>query len=314
MSKISTSDCKKYLIENFPETKSTLWKRVTKYKNVDGLNVRVFQYDSGRMVAVLENGDNLSIIKENEDLERKNENNVNYRIEEDSKKTSNEKMTSSQNGAQNFIFAIWEGEDLMPISQAKTMYIESLDFWLNEGGLSGEPDDCIIDYFPDEWCAEDVNGHGTWVISTDLNSKDLKSKMIALGFKWSKDFHDYINQDNLNSFDEEDELESINSKKCILGNKPSDYIFTVLKNLDENNDVIIYITPISYWKKHGYMYDQPNYKPAEFFPSNWSIEDVNEGGCWVLQTDSKPYEVHTMLLDIGFIYEKSFDEFINSNL
>lgn len=96
---MSTSDCKKFLVDKFPETKSTLWKRVTKYKNADGLYVRVFQYNDDKMIGLVEDGNTLAIVKDDDTLARKNSAPINYHVtEEDRNEFANGWDRKSQAG------------------------------------------------------------------------------------------------------------------------------------------------------------------------------------------------------------------------
>lgn len=96
---MSTSDCKKFLVEKFPETKSTLWKRVTKYKNADGHYVRVFQYNDDKMIGLVENGDTLAIVKDDDTLERKNSAPINYHVTEEDRNEFSNGWNRNANGS-----------------------------------------------------------------------------------------------------------------------------------------------------------------------------------------------------------------------
>lgn len=175
---MSTSDCKKFLVDKFPETKSTLWKRVTKYKNAEGLYVRVFQYNDDKMIGLVENGNTLAIVKDDETLERKNSSSINYHVtEEDRNEFSNgwnrnanssdrqhessgndfnswgsnfnipvrdpneqESLTGQHDPrAKKFIFSVLkEGMDICDLGSAVFVAIVEYDFWLEEGGLNGD--------------------------------------------------------------------------------------------------------------------------------------------------------------------------------
>lgn len=56
---ISTDDCKKKLIQLYPDTSEKGWKRTSKYKNSQGLWDRIFKYSDGRETILQEDGDNL---------------------------------------------------------------------------------------------------------------------------------------------------------------------------------------------------------------------------------------------------------------
>ncbi len=60
------------------------------------------------------------------------------------------------------------------------------------------------------------------------------------------------------------------------------------------------------------MYDMPDYKPVKFMPREW-MADVNGCGIWFLLTDLNKKELKEKMIDIGFVYDESFDKFINSN-
>lgn len=108
---MSTSDCKKFLVDKFPETKSTLWKRVTKYKNADGLYVRVFQYNDDKMIGLLENGDTLAIVKDDETLERKNSASINYHVTEEDRNEFSNGWNRNANGSEQKSNDRQEGQD-----------------------------------------------------------------------------------------------------------------------------------------------------------------------------------------------------------
>lgn len=212
MTKISTTDCKNFLVSKFPETKSTLWKRVTKYKNADGLYVRVFQYNDDKMVGVVENGNTLSIVKDDDTLERKNNASINYHVTEEDRnefsggfghdfklpiRDPNEQ--ESETGkfdprAKKFIFSvIKEGMNMLDLGAAVFVAIVEYDFWLEEGGLNGDnASDEPANYMPPEWQAEDVNGCGSWLVYTNLTPDQVEAKLKSIGFMWTQEFDDYM--------------------------------------------------------------------------------------------------------------------------
>jgi hypothetical protein len=212
MSKISTTDCKNFLVKKFPETKSTFWKRVTKYKNADGLYVRVFQYNDDKMVGVVENGNELSIVKDDDTLERKNTASINYHVtEEDRNEFSNgfgrgfnipvrdpneqESVTGQHDPrAKKFIFSVLkENMDICDLGSAVFVAIVEYDFWLEEGGLNGDDaSDEPANYMPPEWQAEDVNGCGSWLVYTNLTPDQVEDKLKSIGFMWTQEFDDYM--------------------------------------------------------------------------------------------------------------------------
>lgn len=212
MSKISTTDCKNFLVKKFPETKSTFWKRVTKYKNADGLYVRVFQYNDDKMVGVVENGNELSIVKDDDTLERKNTASINYHVtEEDRNEFSNgfgrgfnipvrdpneqESVTGQHDTrAKKFIFSVLkENMDICDLGSAVFVAIVEYDFWLEEGSLNGDDaSDEPANYMPPEWQAEDVNGCGSWLVYTNLTPDQVEAKLKSIGFMWTQEFDDYM--------------------------------------------------------------------------------------------------------------------------
>lgn len=210
MSKLSTSDCKQFLISKFPETKITLWKRVTTYKNSEGLSVRVFQYNDDKMIGLLEDGGTLSIVKENDTLERKNAASVNFHVTpEDRNEFADgfnipvrdpnevESLTGKLDArAKKFIFAVSKEQmDMMDLGSSVFIAIVEYDYWLEEGGLDGDnASEEPANYMPPEWQAEDVNGCGSWLVYTNLTPSQVESKMKSIGFVWSQDFDDFINQ------------------------------------------------------------------------------------------------------------------------
>jgi len=221
MSKISTTDCKQFLVNQFPETKTTLWKRVTKYKNTDGQTVRVFQYNDNKMIGLVENGNTLSIVKEDETLERKNSASVNYHVtEEDRNEFSNgfgpeftsdfhynfktpvrdpdelESLTGVfQPGAQKFIFAVSkEMFNMMDLGTCVCVAIVEYDYWLNEGGMNDDASEEPANYMPPEWQAEDVNQGGQWLVYTNLTPTQVEMKLKSIGFMWTQEFDDFMSQ------------------------------------------------------------------------------------------------------------------------
>lgn len=218
MTELNTEDCKKFLVNRFPKTRSSLWKRVTKYKNTEGLHVRVFQYNSDKMVALLENNGELSIVKENSILERQNEADMNFQVtREDREEFPNgfdspsgfdsfkvpvrdkdeiESLTGQFHaGASKFIFAVQKVQmEMMDLGSAIFVGIVEYDFWKATGYMNDDCTDEPAQYMPPEWQAEDVNDGGQWLIYTNLTPDELEAKMKSIGFRWEKDFDDYVNQ------------------------------------------------------------------------------------------------------------------------
>jgi len=194
---ITTSDCKNFLISTFPQTKNSLWKRVSKYKNEDNLTVRVFQYNNGIMVGVLENNGVLSAIKENEELEKKNKNEIKFIISQNQyNKTFDIPSNKVKNGPNKFLFSICNNEqmDMMDLGSTILVAIVEYNYWLENGSMDDNSSEEPADYMPVDWQAEDVNQGGQWLLYTDLTPQEVKNKMISIGFKWQKDFDDFINQ------------------------------------------------------------------------------------------------------------------------
>lgn len=192
MAKITTDDCKNFLIQCFPSTQLALWKRIKKNKDSEGFDIRVFEYNKSSSVMVKESSGTLSLVS-----------------------------------------SLQENQVL----------------------------------------AQEFNEHKT-IKSTAVEKEKSKSAKTA-----------------------------------------ADYIFCV-KNIQEDDDQIaIFITPLAFWKKKGYMNDQPDYKPLDFFPKEWiaaGIDDVNEGGTWMMPTHLSKEEVHQTMIDQGFIYEEDFEKFISN--
>lgn len=59
MSKITTEDCKQYLLEKFPELSVKDWKRNKKYKDEQGNWCRDFEHKSGATAIIVEINDNI---------------------------------------------------------------------------------------------------------------------------------------------------------------------------------------------------------------------------------------------------------------
>lgn len=308
---MSTADCKNFLIKLFPETKSSLWKRVTKYKNSSNQDVRVFQYNGDKMVGIVESNGVLSLVQENESLERKNSNSLNYHVTQEDRngfKNGFEKVAANGLKASDYVFSVWRGfDDDIQSEDEKVIYISKLSYWKEHKDQSCTPDEAPLEFFPKDWMIEDVNESGTWVFETELTNDKIKKALIKVGFTFDQEFDDYINKD------EPPEKES-KPKKLKTA---ADYVFTVWKGepsygMDESKT--IFVTPLQYWKTKGYMNDQPDYKPAKFFPKEWIIEDVNEGGTWMMETDLSNEELHSIMIKQGFIYDEKFDEFIHRSV
>lgn len=213
MSKISTTDCKNFLVNKFPETKSTFWKRVTKYKNADGLYVRVFQYDDGKMIGLLEDSDTLSIVKDDDTLERKNSAAVNFHVTAEDRNEFQNGFDREFNSpvrdpdeqeseagkfdprAKKFIFSVMkESMDVCDLGSAVFVAIVEYDYWLKEGCMNDFASEEPADYMPPEWQAEDVNQGGQWLVYTNLTPDQVEAKLKSIGFMWTQDFDDFMNQ------------------------------------------------------------------------------------------------------------------------
>lgn len=219
MSKLSTTDCKQFLVNKFPETKTTLWKRVTKYKNTDGQTVRVFQYNDDKMIGLVEKGETLAIVKEDEILERKNSSAINYHVtQEDRNEFSNgfgpeftsdfhynfntpvrdpdelESLTGVFHPcAKKFIFSVLkEGIDMLDLGACVAVAIVEYNYWLAEGGMNDDASEEPANYMPPEWQAEDLNQGGQWLVYTNLTPDQVEAKLKSIGFMWVKDFDDFI--------------------------------------------------------------------------------------------------------------------------
>lgn len=118
-------------------------------------------------------------------------------------------------------------------------------------------------------------------------------------------------------------LEKIQSYLSIFGiAKPpsaADYVFSVYRKEDEGisdfglKGVVVYITPKSFWEENKYMNDQPDETPANYLPVEWQAEDLNESGTWFMVTEETFDEVHQKMLDLGFTFDESFDDLIQSH-
>jgi hypothetical protein len=308
---MSTADCKNYLIKLFPDTKASGWKRVTKYKNSANQDVRVFQYNGDKMVGIVENDGVLSLVQENESLERKNANPLNYHVTQEDRnafKDGFEKVASNGLKASDYVFSIWRGFDYDIQSEDETViYINKLSHWKEHKAQSCTPDETPAEFFPKDWLIEDVNESGTWVFETELTNAKIKKELIKIGFTFDQEFDDYINKD------EPPEKESKQKKLKTA----ADYVFTVWRGEEDygmRGFKTILITPIKYWNMQNCMYDQPDYTPAKFVPKEWIIDDVNECGTWMMETDLSNEEIHSIMIKQGFIYDKKFDEFIHRDV
>lgn len=118
-------------------------------------------------------------------------------------------------------------------------------------------------------------------------------------------------------------LEKIQSYFSIFGIKldPSaaDYVFSVFKkestgiSVSNIKGVVVYITPKSFWEENKCMNDQPDETPANYLPAEWQAEDLNESGTWFMITEETFEEVHQKMLDLGFTFDESFEDFIQNN-
>lgn len=312
---MSTAECKNYLIKLFPDTKASGWKRVTKYKNSANQDVRVFQYNGDKMVGIVENDGVLSLVQENESLERKNANALNYHVTQEDRnafKDGFEKVASNGLKASDYVFSVWRGfDDDIQQENEKVIYISKLSYWQEYKAQTDMPDECPSEFFPKNWVIEDVNECGTWVFDTKLTNSKIKKEFLKLGFTFDQSFDDFINEGEIS--EEEDDKKSSKSKLKTA----ADYVFTVWKgepSYGMEGSKTIFVTPLHYWKSNGYMYDQPDYKPAKFFPKDWKIEDVNEGGTWMMETDLSNEEIHEIMLNHNFVYDENFDIFIHKNV
>ena len=61
MSKITTDDCKNFLMEHYPDSGKSKWKRVSKYKDDVGLWCREFNHPSVGDITIIENNGTLSL-------------------------------------------------------------------------------------------------------------------------------------------------------------------------------------------------------------------------------------------------------------
>ncbi len=150
-------------------------------------------------------------------------------------------------------------------------------------------------------------------LRTEQDYLAMKLEKLKEFYKNSKESNNSVEvkEDN-NDFVKEAEEQSYPFKD----NKASDYVFSVYEGESNHlplKGIIVYITDLNFWKNNGCMYDMPDYKPLKFMPREWMADDINECGTWFLLTDLDRTDLKQKMIEIGFVYDKAFDEFINSN-
>jgi len=149
--------------------------------------------------------------------------------------------------------------------------------------------------------------------------ESLKTEQDYLSMKLDKLKEFYKNSKNSVSFEEEDDdlvKDELDHTYPFKDNKASDYVFSVYEGESNHlplKGIVVYITDLNFWKNNGCMYDMPDYKPLNFMPREWMADDINECGTWFLLTDLDKTELKEKMIEIGFVYDESFNEFINSN-
>jgi len=85
--------------------------------------------------------------------------------------------------------------------------------------------------------------------------------------------------------------------------KPSDFVFYVPPTMEEGEDTWYVLTPISYFKREGYQYDdQIDFVIARHLPEGDS--EMEES---TFVTDRSPDDVRADLLARGFVQDPAFD-------
>lgn len=171
----STSGCKKYLASLYPSTNEKQWKRTTKYKNKDGLDVRGFFNLNIGNVFVLD-GEKASVHLE------------------DSPEISKIKIYKDDVKASDFIFSVINSHDDL-IKTDREMHIAlitPLSHWIKNKYMSDRPNEKPLFFMPSDWEAEDLNEGGTWFIINDLTEEEFISEMKKIGFQRLDDFDEFV--------------------------------------------------------------------------------------------------------------------------
>lgn len=126
---------------------------------------------------------------------------------------------------------------------------------------------------------------------------------------------EFLNQKLLN-IKETLTLLGISFTDKIRNTLPAHYVFSIyedtnLSTRDGLSGHIVYITPLDFWNANGYMFDEPNEIPATMLPIEWNAEDINESGTWFINTDLSAQEVIDKMIEIGFVQDTEFCEFIS---
>lgn len=158
MSKITTDDCKAYILKMLPNTDIKKCKRIRKFKNDNGDVVREF--------SLAEHPETMHLVEINGKLE-----------------FGTGTVVTKLNG---YLFHVMDTEDGMMVITTDEQY------WLENGCVNDQEDEMPGLYMPPEWSAEDLNGCGSWLIETELNKKEVTKVLLAKGFKQLKAFSDFI--------------------------------------------------------------------------------------------------------------------------
>lgn len=177
----TTAGCKKYLISLFPNTKEKEWKRITKYKNQNGCDVRGFTHLNVGDVFVLNDGKASLHLEDSPEITK-----ANIKLS----------ATKSIIQASDFIFSVVDGYETLMIPdcerQQHLALITPMKYWLKNKCMYDQPNEKPLKFMPSDWDAEDLNEGGTWFILNDLTEKDFIVKMKEIGFQRSNDFDKFV--------------------------------------------------------------------------------------------------------------------------
>lgn len=106
------------------------------------------------------------------------------------------------------------------------------------------------------------------------------------------------------------------AKSDIARQKAARYCFAVGDSndgfLDPGSEAIMFITPISYFNKTGYCYDQPSHL-YDLLPDD--ADDVNECGSYVLPRNGQSdIDIAKDLINRGFVWRADFQDLMNKKL
>ena len=104
-------------------------------------------------------------------------------------------------------------------------------------------------------------------------------------------------------------------KTAVSQQKAAKYCFAIGNGEDdmlEDDEAMIFITPISYFKKTGYCYDQPSHL-YDLLPDG--ADDVNECGSYVIPRAGKnDVEMAKDLIARGFVWDPAFQDLMHKDL